>query len=439
MVALSVAAVTPARASTTYLGQLAPAGLSGNCIDCTAAQDQSDPAAPTYAVPAGGGIITSWQVRGGTAAGSARLRIFRHAGGNYTLIGQSPVTPTAAASDAIHVTSIAVQPGDLLGSEVSSVPGAFDTASLQDVLRSFAGAHNAQPGDTLSAGSTTVAPGRRLNLLVGLESDADHDGRGDDTQECPRDLTLDVPCPDVSLTSRHFPAPGTAGRGLTYRLTVRNVHPSAAAGHVVVRAQLAAGLGVRSVRAALGGSCSTGHTGLTKTLKCVLGSLPPEKEWTIDVRARPRGPGFFRASADLSTGTTDPDPSDDRSVHFMRVNANRHGRCTNLFTGTAEADTLRGSRFGDRLVGAGGDDTLLGGDGADCLAGGTGADRLIGGAGDDRLDGGRGRDAIFGGSGNDVVEARDGLHETIDCGSGHDTVRADRSDTVRGCERVRRG
>ena len=52
--------------------------------------------------------------------------------------------------------------------------------------------------------------------------------------------------------------------------------------------------------------------------------------------------------------------------------------------------------------------------------------------------GGRGRDTISGGSGNDVINARDGEVDTVSCGPGRDTVRADRRDRVRGCERRRR-
>lgn len=53
------------------------------------------------------------------------------------------------------------------------------------------------------------------------------------------------------------------------------------------------------------------------------------------------------------------------------------------YTGTANAETIRGSSFSDRLEGLAGNDTLEGGHGNDTLLGGSGNDSLAGGVGDD--------------------------------------------------------
>lgn len=131
-------------------------------------------------------------------------------------------------------------------------------------------------------------------------------------------------------------------------------------------------------------------------------------------------------------------------------------RCKYFELGSAGADTLRGSAFSDQLSGRGGDDHLIGADGPDCLDGGKGRDRLEGGRGDDRLDGGAGGDRLRGGPGNDVLSGRgqrdsydggggddridsaDGRRETVRCGPGRDTVKADARDRLVGCENVRR-
>ncbi len=90
-------------------------------------------------------------------------------------------------------------------------------------------------------------------------------------------------------------------------------------------------------------------------------------------------------------------------------------------TGTAKADTLIGGRGNDTLNGAKGNDTLRGG------------------AGNDHLIGGPGLDHLFGGAGNDRIDARDGARDVVDCGSGSDTVNADKSDQVaKNCEQVSR-
>jgi Ca2+-binding RTX toxin-like protein len=108
-------------------------------------------------------------------------------------------------------------------------------------------------------------------------------------------------------------------------------------------------------------------------------------------------------------------------------------------TGTARANTLRGTARSDVLRGLGGNDVLRGLGGNDLLLGGAGNDKMYGGAGNDQLLGGRGRDLLYGDAGNDTISARDGVRDTIHCGTGRDTVIADKIDRVsRDCEVVRR-
>jgi subtilisin-like proprotein convertase family protein len=114
------------------------------------------------------------------------------------------------------------------------------------------------------------------------------------------------------------------------------------------------------------------------------------------------------------------------------------GACANAQRGTAGNDNLVGTLLGDRLVGLGGDDTLNGRAARDCLSGGPGADDLFGGRAGDRINGGPGRNTYAGGAGGDVILAANGRSENVKCGSGRDRAVVDRSDTVTGCERVRR-
>jgi RTX calcium-binding nonapeptide repeat (4 copies) len=69
-----------------------------------------------------------------------------------------------------------------------------------------------------------------------------------------------------------------------------------------------------------------------------------------------------------------------------------------------------------------------GGAGADRIAGGKRNDTLGGGAGNDNITGGAGGDSIAGGADNDTIRARDGVFDTISCGTGTDTVEADLAD-----------
>ena len=59
-----------------------------------------------------------------------------------------------------------------------------------------------------------------------------------------------------------------------------------------------------------------------------------------------------------------------------------------------------------------------------------------GGAG---LTAGKGVDKLVGGAGNDVINSRDGKQERVRCGKGkRDRVKADRTDKLVGCEKVKR-
>ena len=107
--------------------------------------------------------------------------------------------------------------------------------------------------------------------------------------------------------------------------------------------------------------------------------------------------------------------------------------------GSEGNDRIRGEAGNDKLFGQGGNDTLDGGPGNDALDGGAGRDKLLGGTGNDKLKGGTGKNSYRGGAGNDSIAAANGVVEKIDCGAGkRDSVSADRRDSVRRCERVRR-
>jgi Ca2+-binding RTX toxin-like protein len=101
-------------------------------------------------------------------------------------------------------------------------------------------------------------------------------------------------------------------------------------------------------------------------------------------------------------------------------------------------DLTSGGPGNDSLFGGPGRDVLRGGPGNDRQFGGTGNDRIYGGPGRDRINGGTGRDRIYGGPGTDVIDVRGGGRDYVDCGRGHDTVKADKHDIVRACEHIRR-
>jgi Ca2+-binding RTX toxin-like protein len=124
------------------------------------------------------------------------------------------------------------------------------------------------------------------------------------------------------------------------------------------------------------------------------------------------------------------------------------GRGNDRVFGDAGNDTLLGSFGDDRLHGVGGRDVITGSRGRDRINGGSSNDRISGGssgdriagdAGSDLVNGNSGADRISGNSGNDRITSRDSSRDRVTCGSGRDSVVADRRDIVsRNCERVRR-
>jgi hypothetical protein len=109
-----------------------------------------------------------------------------------------------------------------------------------------------------------------------------------------------------------------------------------------------------------------------------------------------------------------------------------------IINGLQGNDSIDGGTGADKLTGSEGNDTLIGGSGNDTLIGATGKDKLNGGAGNDKIDGGPGPNTYTGGAGNDTINSANGKRETVNCGSGKDSVRADKADRVKGCEKVRR-
>jgi Ca2+-binding RTX toxin-like protein len=85
----------------------------------------------------------------------------------------------------------------------------------------------------------------------------------------------------------------------------------------------------------------------------------------------------------------------------------------------------------ERVLGSSADNRIETGSGNNALTGEGGNDTLIGGGGNDTLDGGSGNDTIFGGDGNDSVVASSGS-DLIRGGNGNDTLRSSGTDTIFG-------
>jgi Ca2+-binding RTX toxin-like protein len=104
-------------------------------------------------------------------------------------------------------------------------------------------------------------------------------------------------------------------------------------------------------------------------------------------------------------------------------------------------DNFRAYRTGLSVNGWGGNDRLTGSGttSVDSIDGGKGNDQIAGLGGPDTIAGGAGRDHISAGNGDDTIRTRDGERDVVTCGTGTDTVTADKKDRVaQDCENVAR-
>jgi hypothetical protein len=104
-------------AAALILGSLAPPNMGG-CGNCNGFQAHTEPGQPSYQVPPGNWVITSWSAQGGgTADGMARLRVYRpgKVNGRYILVRESALELVKATDHLAFATHLRVRGGDLLG------------------------------------------------------------------------------------------------------------------------------------------------------------------------------------------------------------------------------------------------------------------------------------------------------------------------------------
>jgi hypothetical protein len=410
----------------------------------------SDPLTLQVLHPVSGG---AYQVAGEDTSGSLTA-----AGGVTTM----PVRLPIAAGDRIGVRS----PGDLSAVAARPAPLGEHVALLDPVP---------PVGSTATPGSNADF---ELLAQADVEPDADADGYGDVSQDtCPFDAARHAGCAaDLAVTATTPEQVVPRGADMTFEFTVTNHGPDPA---YLARLFLEpTGLDSLVATYCAGGPCEAARLdpGASLTGRWTLSGE------TLLAVGNTEGGGL---SARAKSLTPDPDPSNDLATAIGRFGTTPGPTspppslptpiaCANLLRGTTDDDFLRGTAFGDRIVGLDGRDLERGGPGDDCLeggggsdvmdgdggndrlSGGSGNDNMTGGAGDDKLTGGlgndrvsagpgndtllpgAGKDLVSAGAGNDTINAADGVRESIDCGAGRDTVRADRRDRLRGCEKVTR-
>ena len=167
----------------------------------TLVQAANDPASPSYAVPSGGGVITSWShvyVHTDSAVPgiSVRLKVFREAGAQgYLTVGHSALETPPYEGLWTFPTRISVEAGDVLGLHGKPYFDCYRTGNPGDQHKStnFGGA-DPSPGSLFEFEFDSI--GTLLNVEAVVEPDADRDGYGDETQDgCPESALSHGACP----------------------------------------------------------------------------------------------------------------------------------------------------------------------------------------------------------------------------------------------------
>ena len=422
-----VAAGGSAEAATTRIGAVQEVGTSTNPDPITAAKGdntwalQVAEAGGTYAVPPGYRVITAWSHSTGSIGGAVTFKVYRPRGAGQFLVLAANTRNVQADVAHEFPVRIRVQPGDRIGLSTTQVEVAFRTNNPGDHLGMF----DFETGDpapgTIAVQDGPPFVGYRADIAARVETDADGDGYGDDSQDnCPTSPVSQGACPGVALPA--FPGcPALAAN------VIRGTRASNRITGTLRSDRIYAEGGDDDVDSSEGGDCVDFGSGNDR--------------------------GQSGSGADLLLGASGADILSGNAGNDRIRGGTGADRLNGSFgdddiAGNSGSDRIKGGRGRDAIDGGSGSDRISAGSSDDRVSGGSGNDRLTGNSGDDavrghggndRISGSSGTDRLSGGSGRDVIGARDGRRDRIACGRGRDTVVADRRDRVaRDCERVRR-
>jgi hypothetical protein len=173
----------PASAATTHIGAVEEvrAGTDPSTTASGGFTVQIAESTGTYAVPAGYGVITAWSHSTGTVPGVLAFKVYRPTGATheFRVLGADAQVVTA---DTIHSYPgrIPVRAGDRIGLSADEVELAYESGDPADRVGFF------EPDPGPGATDTTDGepfPNFKLDVSARVETDFDHDGFGDDTQD----------------------------------------------------------------------------------------------------------------------------------------------------------------------------------------------------------------------------------------------------------------
>ncbi len=181
--------------SSTELGQTTATPVFG--VQTPVVAVSTMPGTPSYETP--DGVLTRWRFHSSAdaAAGAVRLKIFRYTGTGlaFEVLAESSLKTLAPDTAYEFNERIPVKKGNLLGlTAVANAEVGITVPNTPGNQMAQFGGGDIAPGQT---GTATIAyADHRPSVAATVESDADNDGFGDDTQDaCPTDAKRQDPCP----------------------------------------------------------------------------------------------------------------------------------------------------------------------------------------------------------------------------------------------------
>ena len=288
--------------AATTIGQNG-AGGPGTCgAGNTFIQTGTAAGVPSYAAPAGGGVITSWSfLAGSTTDEHDKLKVVRSNGtaNQFVVVGESALEAMAPSTLNTFQLRMPVRAGDLIG--LFTVDGndcVVSTHTPGNTDLYIAGADPA-PGATFT-GIPESASGEAYNVSAVVEPDADNDGWGDDTQDKCDGATGSIQgCPkaDLSITETANASAVARDGTVTYRMTAQNSGPDPAP-HTVVTDSLPPGATVVSATAS-SGSC------VAAAVSCDVGTLASGARATVTLVVKLSQVGLATDTATVASATLD--------------------------------------------------------------------------------------------------------------------------------------
>ena len=195
-------AAPSAEAATVTVGSPMTMPANGTSVcgaACTLANTRLGESGADVTSPISGTIVR-WRLAGGSTGGPFELRVIRPAGGSlYAGFGtSSPAQPEGSGVQTFLATNLPIQAGDLIGINEpsgSGVPRFTPPTSTESVW------NPALPDGTTATAPSSTFPGYESLFNADVESDTDHDGFGDDTQDkCVGTAGSFNGCPSNSFT-----------------------------------------------------------------------------------------------------------------------------------------------------------------------------------------------------------------------------------------------